>query len=190
MAKKRRNVRYSRVNRAKPNLVLREVDYIIARAAESDARFVTLGQLLFLLDGVAVLLDGVTLCNHSLSATRTATSTAAGVINMPNRHRRALPKDGQKSRRQHPCLGCRASCPIGGQQAVLDLEPGRFATSIGAQAGCSDRLTCRYRALGQGWAAAGSGSVVQCAVPSPPSRRWLANQRRYAAAEPSASSIV
>jgi len=55
MAKKRSNVRYSRVNPAKPNLVLREVDYIIARAAESDARFVTLGQLLFFsMDGAGI----------------------------------------------------------------------------------------------------------------------------------------
>src|SRR5712691_4919339 len=47
MPKKRRNVRYARLNAAQPNLVLREVDYIVARAAESDARVVTLGQLVF-----------------------------------------------------------------------------------------------------------------------------------------------
>src|SRR5262252_8412978 len=47
MPRKRRNVRYARVNAAQPNLVLREVDYIVARAAESDARVVTLGQLVF-----------------------------------------------------------------------------------------------------------------------------------------------
>jgi hypothetical protein len=47
MTKKRRNTRYTRLNPAQPNLVLREVDYIVARAAESDARVVTLGQLLF-----------------------------------------------------------------------------------------------------------------------------------------------
>ena len=47
MPKKRRNVRYARLNAAKPNLVLREVNYIVARAAESDARVVTLGQLVF-----------------------------------------------------------------------------------------------------------------------------------------------
>ena len=44
---KRRNTRYTRLNPAQPNLVLREVDYIVARAAESDARVVTLGQLVF-----------------------------------------------------------------------------------------------------------------------------------------------
>jgi hypothetical protein len=47
MPKKRRNVRYARLNAAQPNLVLREVDYIVARAAESCARVVTLGQLVF-----------------------------------------------------------------------------------------------------------------------------------------------
>ncbi len=47
MSKKRRKVRYARLNAAQPNLVLREVDYIVARAAESDARVVTLGQLVF-----------------------------------------------------------------------------------------------------------------------------------------------
>lgn len=47
MSKKRRNVRSSRVNPAKPNLVLTEVDYIVARAAEFESRVVTLGQLLF-----------------------------------------------------------------------------------------------------------------------------------------------
>src|SRR5438874_13390599 len=47
MPKKRRKVRSTRVNAAQPNLVLREVDYIVARAAESDARVVTLGQLVF-----------------------------------------------------------------------------------------------------------------------------------------------
>ena len=47
MPKKRRNTRYARLNAAQPNLVLREVDYIVARAAESDARVVTLGQLVF-----------------------------------------------------------------------------------------------------------------------------------------------
>ena len=46
-SKKRRNTRYTRLNPAQPNLVLREVDYIVARAAESDARVVTLGQLVF-----------------------------------------------------------------------------------------------------------------------------------------------
>lgn len=46
-SRKRRNTRYTRLNPAQPNLVLREVDYIVARAAESDARVVTLGQLLF-----------------------------------------------------------------------------------------------------------------------------------------------
>ena len=45
--RKRRNVRYARLNAAQPNLMLREVDYIVARAAESDARVVTLGQLVF-----------------------------------------------------------------------------------------------------------------------------------------------
>ena len=47
MPKKRRNTRYARLNAAQPNLVLREVDYIVARATESDARVVTLGQLVF-----------------------------------------------------------------------------------------------------------------------------------------------
>ena len=46
-SKKRRNTRYTRLNPAQPNLVLREVDYVVARAAESDARVVTLGQLVF-----------------------------------------------------------------------------------------------------------------------------------------------
>ena len=46
-SKKRRNTRYARLNPAQPNLVLREVDYIVARAVESDARVVTLGQLVF-----------------------------------------------------------------------------------------------------------------------------------------------
>jgi hypothetical protein len=40
-------VRSAWVDPAQPKLVLREVDYIIGRAAESDARVVTLGQLLF-----------------------------------------------------------------------------------------------------------------------------------------------
>jgi len=47
MAKKRRNVRYSRVSLKQPNMVLREVDYIVARAAQFDSRVVTLGQLIF-----------------------------------------------------------------------------------------------------------------------------------------------
>jgi len=47
MSKKGRNVRYSRVSPAKPNLVLTEVDYIVARAAEAESRVVMLGQLLF-----------------------------------------------------------------------------------------------------------------------------------------------
>src|SRR5438445_2549738 len=47
MAKKRRNVRYSRVSLKQPNVVLREVDYIVARAAQFDSRVVTLGQLVF-----------------------------------------------------------------------------------------------------------------------------------------------
>ncbi len=45
--RKRRKVKYSRVNPANPNLVLREVDYIVARAAELDGRVVSLGQLVF-----------------------------------------------------------------------------------------------------------------------------------------------
>jgi hypothetical protein len=59
MSKKRRNTRYARLNPAQPNLVLREVDYIVARAAESDARVVTLGQLVFFSTGTgdAWLLD-------------------------------------------------------------------------------------------------------------------------------------
>jgi len=47
MAKKRRNVRHSRVSLKQPNVVLREVDYIVARAAQFDSRVVTLGQLVF-----------------------------------------------------------------------------------------------------------------------------------------------
>jgi len=47
MAKKRRNVRHSRVSLKQPNVVLREVDYIVARAAQFDSRLVTLGQLVF-----------------------------------------------------------------------------------------------------------------------------------------------
>src|SRR6266581_3951177 len=47
MAKKSRNVRYSRVSLKQPNVVLREVDYIVARAAQFDSRVVTLGQLVF-----------------------------------------------------------------------------------------------------------------------------------------------
>jgi hypothetical protein len=47
MAKKSRNVRYSRVSLKQPNVVLREVDYIVARAAQFDSRVVTLGQLIF-----------------------------------------------------------------------------------------------------------------------------------------------
>ena len=46
-SKKRRDIRYTRLNPAQPKLVLREVDYIVARAAESDARVVTLGRLVF-----------------------------------------------------------------------------------------------------------------------------------------------
>ena len=46
-SKRRRKTRYTRVDPAQPNLVLREVDYIVGRAAESDARVVTLGQLVF-----------------------------------------------------------------------------------------------------------------------------------------------
>ena len=40
-------MRSTRVDPAQPNLLLREVDYIVGRAAESDARVVTLGQLVF-----------------------------------------------------------------------------------------------------------------------------------------------
>ncbi len=47
MAKKSRNVRCSRVGLNQPNVVLREVDYIVARAAQFDSRVVTLGQLVF-----------------------------------------------------------------------------------------------------------------------------------------------
>ncbi len=49
MAKKSRSrkVRYSRVSLKQPNVVLREVDYIVARAAQFDSRAVTLGQLVF-----------------------------------------------------------------------------------------------------------------------------------------------
>jgi hypothetical protein len=47
MPKKSRNVRYSRVSLKQPNVVLREVDYIVARAAQFDSRVVTLGQLVF-----------------------------------------------------------------------------------------------------------------------------------------------
>ena len=37
----------TRVDPAQPKLMLREVDYIVGRAAESDARVVTLAQLVF-----------------------------------------------------------------------------------------------------------------------------------------------
>src|ERR1700736_5190448 len=45
--KKDGHVSYRQVNLAQPNVVLREVDYIVERAARCDPRFVTLGQLLF-----------------------------------------------------------------------------------------------------------------------------------------------
>ena len=46
MAKKSRSrkVRYSQVSLNQPNVVLREVDYIVARAAQFDSRVVTLGE--------------------------------------------------------------------------------------------------------------------------------------------------
>jgi hypothetical protein len=47
MAKKSRKVRYSQVSLKQPNVVLREVEYIVARAAQFDSRVVTLGQLVF-----------------------------------------------------------------------------------------------------------------------------------------------
>src|SRR5438128_1837901 len=49
MAKKSRSrkARFPRVSLKQPNLVLREVDYIVARAAQFDSRVVTLGQLVF-----------------------------------------------------------------------------------------------------------------------------------------------
>jgi hypothetical protein len=47
MAKKSRKVRYSQISLKQPNVVLREVDYIVARAAQFDSRVVTLGQLVF-----------------------------------------------------------------------------------------------------------------------------------------------
>ena len=47
MAKKSRKVRYSQVSIKQPNVVLREVDYIVARAAQFDSRVVTLGELVF-----------------------------------------------------------------------------------------------------------------------------------------------
>jgi hypothetical protein len=40
-------VRYSQVSLKQPNVVLREVDYIVARAAQFDSRVVTLGELVF-----------------------------------------------------------------------------------------------------------------------------------------------
>src|SRR6266568_6280305 len=45
--KKDGRVSYQHVSLAQPNVVLREVDYIVERAARCDPRFVTLGQLLF-----------------------------------------------------------------------------------------------------------------------------------------------
>ncbi len=45
--KKDGHVSYQQVSLAQPNVVLREVDYIVERAARCDPRFVTLGQLLF-----------------------------------------------------------------------------------------------------------------------------------------------
>jgi hypothetical protein len=67
MARKRSKVRSSQVDPAQPNLVLREVDYIVARAAELDSRVVTLGQLVFFSTqtGDAWMLDpedGLALC--------------------------------------------------------------------------------------------------------------------------------
>ena len=47
MASKNRSVRSSRVNLAQPNVVLREVDYIVARAAQFESRLVTLAGLVF-----------------------------------------------------------------------------------------------------------------------------------------------
>jgi len=49
MAKRNRSrkVRYSRVSLKQPNVVLREIDYIVARAAQFASRVVTLGQLVF-----------------------------------------------------------------------------------------------------------------------------------------------
>jgi hypothetical protein len=41
------HVSYQHVSLAQPNVVLREVDYIVECAAQCDARCVTLGQLLF-----------------------------------------------------------------------------------------------------------------------------------------------
>jgi hypothetical protein len=40
-------VRDTRVSLKQPNVVLREFDYIVARAAQFDSRVVTLGQLVF-----------------------------------------------------------------------------------------------------------------------------------------------
>jgi hypothetical protein len=45
--KKGGHVSYQQVSLAQPNVVLREVDYIVERAARCDPRFVTLGQLRF-----------------------------------------------------------------------------------------------------------------------------------------------
>ena len=45
--KKDGHVSCQHVSLAEPNVVLREVDYIVKRAARCDPRFVTLGQLLF-----------------------------------------------------------------------------------------------------------------------------------------------
>ena len=58
-AKKRPKTNYAWVDPTEPKLVLREVDYVFARAAESDARVVTLGQLVFFStqSGDAWLLD-------------------------------------------------------------------------------------------------------------------------------------
>jgi hypothetical protein len=47
MASKNRSVRSSRVNLAQPNVVLREVEYVVARAAQFDSRLVTLVGLVF-----------------------------------------------------------------------------------------------------------------------------------------------
>src|SRR5438045_3381979 len=47
MTRERRNVRSSRVNPAPPNAMLREVDYIVGRAAQLDSGVVTLDQLVF-----------------------------------------------------------------------------------------------------------------------------------------------
>src|SRR5207249_7293080 len=59
MTKKGRTVRSSRVDLAQPNVMLREIDYILRRAEQFESRVVTLDQLVFFstVTGDAWMLD-------------------------------------------------------------------------------------------------------------------------------------